>query len=159
MKDDLKRPCADCPWRRNSKPGWLGAATAKEFVYRADRQSPMECHLTVDYGDPNWRESIDEEKEVSYCRGAAEYLTNTFSSPRDPDWNAAVKRAVEEKPTRDGYPNIFGWTDEFLAHHDNELNARYVEASERLHGHNSSLDEYADEIERHAETRSRKVPR
>lgn len=158
MKDNLKKPCADCPWRRNSRPGWLGQSTAKEFVYRADRQSPMECHKTVDYSDPNWKESIDAADEVSFCRGAAEYLANTYSRPRNPEWCAAVDRAAQEKPTRDGYPNIFAWTDEFLAHHDNETNARYVEAATRRHGHDSSLDEYADEIERHAEWRKSHTP-
>lgn len=118
----------------------------------------MECHKTVDYSDPDWKDSIEADDEVSFCRGAAEYLVNTWSSPRDPAWNAAVKRAAEEKPTRNGYPNIFGWTDEFLAHHDNEMNVRYVEAARR-HGHDPSMDEYADEIERHAETRTRKAPR
>lgn len=157
MKDNLNRPCADCPWRRSSTPGWLGASSAKEFVYRADKQSPMECHMTVDYSQPNWKDDIEAAAEVSYCRGAAQYLVNSWSNPRDPQWSAAVQRASDEAPQASPgaakYPDIFGWTDEFLAHHDNEMNQRYVAASEARTGHDDSLDAYAAEIERHASMR------
>lgn len=94
----------------------------------------MECHMTVEYNDVNWKASLETD-EVAYCRGAAEYMANTFSSPRNPAWRAVVDRAVEEAGDRTNspaYPGIFGWTDEFLAHHDNDMNARYVEESHSL---------------------------
>lgn len=111
--------------------------------------------MTVDYGDPNWKATIDADDEVSYCRGAAEYLVNTGSSPRDEKWQAAVRRASQEANGYPPYPDVFGWTDEFMAHHDNATNARYVAAHERLHGPDHSLDDYKDEIDRHIEMRDR----
>src|SRR4051812_28841423 len=124
MKDALNRPCRECPFLRDSNPGWLGSSTAKEFIDGVDRQGAMPCHMTVDYSDPFWPHTIETDA-VSYCAGAAIYLNNTLSAPRDEEWGAVVKRLGSDRV------KVFAWTDEFLAHHDNEMNRRYVEASER----------------------------
>src|SRR4051812_1008430 len=108
MKDGLNRPCKECPFLTTSKPGWLGASTAKDFIEDVDHQVPMPCHMTVDYSDPDWRDSLKTDG-VSYCAGAAIYLNNTWSMPRDPEWGAVVRRLSDDRE------HVFTWTDRFLA--------------------------------------------
>lgn len=98
----------------------------------------MPCHMTVDYSDPDWPETLNTD-QVSYCAGAAIYLNNTWSSPRDPKWGAVVRRLEDDRES------VFAWTNEFLAHHDNDMNRRYVEASRRPHEpYPIALDEEGD---------------
>lgn len=117
MKDKLDEPCRECPFRRTSLAGYLGRNDAKSFIERVDRQRPNECHMTVDYNDPQWKEKIDD---AILCAGAATYLANTLSSPRDPEYQAAVDRLGPDHET------VFSWTDEFLAHHDTPQNAYFA---------------------------------
>lgn len=41
----MKRPCKDCPFRKNSLKGWLGEARASEFA----RCSNFLCHKDTDF--------------------------------------------------------------------------------------------------------------
>ena len=53
MKPPKGSPCAECPFRRKSLQGYLGANDVAEFVLAAEGgQSPMPCHMEVDYERP-----------------------------------------------------------------------------------------------------------
>lgn len=80
--------------------------------------------MTVDYSDPNWLETLKTD-EVSYCAGAAIYLSNSASMPRRADWAYVVRRLGADRVS------VFSWRGEFLDHHDNEMNRRYVEESQK----------------------------
>lgn len=122
MQDSRKNICQDCPFRRNASPGWLGASTAQQFLERVERQVPMECHTDFDYTREDWQNHLFDADTV-LCVGAAHYLANTASRPRDREWGAAVVR-------RGPSERVFANREEFLAYHDNEINKRYVEISE-----------------------------
>lgn len=128
MKDSLVRPCHDCPFRKKSSPGWLGSATAREFIDRVDAQVPMECHTEFDYKQDNWQARVLDDDTV-ICVGAAHYLANTMSSPRP--WDEAT-RSYSQAVDDHGYSDrVFASRAEFLAHHDNDMNKRYVETAHR----------------------------
>lgn len=124
MKDRLNKPCQECPFKREGNlAGWTGGATATEFIDRTQAQDPMECHMTVDYSRDGWQEI--EADSVSYCAGAAHFLANDMSLPRDPEW-AAVVRRLGKSPAVFGDHGKLNGREQFLARHDNELNAAIV---------------------------------
>ncbi len=101
-------PCFDCPWRRDAQPGWLGPATADEWVKTAQSDSPILCHLTIvnsDDGYADW-----DDPDLRQCAGAAIFRNNVCKLPRHP-----CDAAHDFTADRD---TVFGWYDEFTTHHN-----------------------------------------
>lgn len=96
-------PCAECPWVRDSAPGHLGPHTAGEWCDQAHGEAAIFCHLTIRHGH---HEVTDPE--LRQCRGAAIFRANVLKTPRNP--TAAVGPADRVR--------VFGWDDEFTAHHE-----------------------------------------
>lgn len=115
------RPCAECPFRRASLPGYLGSDTPENFIATALADYPMPCHLTVDYSDPEWRAKWERAGEGRLCAGAAIFFANLCKLSRDRDRPALpVDRAL-----------VFAHPGEFLAHHgDRQPAARSTEPGE-----------------------------
>lgn len=97
------RPCNECPWRRDSRPGHLGPYSAQEWANAAHGESPIACHETIKHEDQDW-------SELRQCAGMAIFRANIFKSPRHPK----VARAKRDEET------VFSWDDEFIAHHEGE---------------------------------------
>ena len=57
---NVKSPCKDCPFRKDTKKGWLGEMRITEIL----NQDSFVCHKTVDY-----LKSIPKEKERLQCAG------------------------------------------------------------------------------------------
>lgn len=90
------RPCSDCPWRRDSLPGWLGEATPdnstpEEWIRIAHAEFLLECHVISNM----------------QCAGAAIYRRNICKLPRDK--NLLTLPADREK--------VFAMPKQFLEHH------------------------------------------
>ncbi|WP_020397108.1 DUF6283 family protein [Thiolinea disciformis] len=70
MQFNLKRPCANCPFR-NDKPdqqGWLGALRAADIIVAITaQQGTFSCHKTTDIGDEG---EVIETKNTQHCAGA-----------------------------------------------------------------------------------------
>jgi len=50
-------PCKECPFRRRSLPGYVGASTPTEFISTTQADVAMPCHMSVDWvgkGDMGW---------------------------------------------------------------------------------------------------------
>lgn len=107
MKQHLT-PCAECPWRRSSAPGYLGASTPQEFLACADSEARMPCHVHLDYEDPEWEGKVPQ---VPRCAGRAIHYRNRCKQPRSPGEREFVN-SVQADPV-----NVFQWPDEFIAHH------------------------------------------
>ena len=105
MKAPCKKPCKACPFRRQSLPGWLGAASTEQFAQTVMADMPMPCHSTVDYDDPDWREGLHKAR---YCRGALTLFANQCKLSRDPE-RPRVPADREE---------VFGHIGEFVEHHN-----------------------------------------
>ena len=84
-------PCSDCPWRRDSLPGWLGGSTAEEFRQMAHGEVKYDCHAI----------------KGPQCAGLAIYRANVCKSVRDP----SVLRLPRDEAT------VFSTPMEFKAHH------------------------------------------
>lgn len=132
MKHNLKQPCNDCPYRRDSTRGWLGGsppdwfvrAALSDFAEYAEGAPFAPCHQTVDYEDPSWLPKLGE---VEACVGALQMCHNNGKLPRDPVRSAAVKAAGEND-------NVFRYPAEFIEHHDGEdvLSRSWVKEGEKM---------------------------
>lgn len=65
-------PCSDCPFRRDSMPGWLGLLSVDDWVELAHGEGSADCHTTKQKGGKGWA-----------CAGLAIYRANICKSPRD----------------------------------------------------------------------------
>lgn len=101
-------PCAECPWRKTSAPGWLGASTPEQFLAQAEAEIKMPCHCAVDYERPDW----EEQSEVApRCAGHAIYLRNRCKMPVEPGLAEFVRAVAQD------YGSVFGNGQQFLEHH------------------------------------------
>ena len=108
MLADLKEPCRDCPFRRKSVPGWLGADTPENFIETTLADYEMPCHLTVNYEDPAWFQDLSAAQA---CAGASIFFANICKLSRDP------KRLKLPPDTE----KVFASKTEFLTHHERGL--------------------------------------
>ncbi len=104
MKPPRGTPCRACPMRRTSLRGYLGDDTPEHFIQMMHGESPMPCHLAVDYADPSWRKQIASAPQ---CSGQAVYLSNVCKLPRP----GGAKTLPADRTA------IFANAQEFLAHH------------------------------------------
>jgi len=108
MKAPCKKPCGECPFRRKSIPGWLGADNAAGFMATTMADHPMPCHSTVDYERADWNDDLfSAETEARYCAGALIFFANIGKLSRD-----------RNRPRLPADPkNVFKTPAEFIAHH------------------------------------------
>lgn len=102
-------PCAQCPWRRTSAPGYLGASTTLEFLHQAEFAEKMPCHISIDYEQDDWAEV--QLPDAPRCAGHAIYLRNRGKLPTDHGTAQLVKMVSPDRET------VFGMHFEFLRHH------------------------------------------
>lgn len=115
MKHTLRKPCNDCPYRKNALPGWTGQADPEWFVDSALSDAALyqggatfaPCHKTVDYSSPTWEDDLGDSE---VCFGALRFAANCCKSPRDPERSAAVRAAGRGD-------DVFSSPQEFLDHH------------------------------------------
>jgi hypothetical protein len=100
LPDAVPHVCNECPWRRESCPGYLGPYDAFQWVNRLTSEGAIECHKTVSGDDQPW-------EEVKQCRGAAIVRGNIGKMPR----NEKVVVGPVDKET------CFATPQEFVEHH------------------------------------------
>jgi len=61
----IKKPCEDCPFRRNAVPGWLADQTPAEYCQMAHSNDLIQCHT----------KKLADGDHVQ-CAGAAIYRAN-----------------------------------------------------------------------------------
>lgn len=110
-----ERPCRECPFRRDSAPGWIGAYPTPEDLYRRaiDAEQRFPCHMAVDW-DASQGEVEQQLAAAPQCAGALAHMKNCSKMPR-PGSPVAYDAAEAEK--RD---DVFTWKGEFLKHHGSE---------------------------------------
>jgi hypothetical protein len=107
LPEMTKATCDECPWRRNSAPGWLGPLSAEDWVRLAHSDEPIACHKTI-VADDEW-----ETGHVYQCAGAAVYRKNVCKLP-------PPGVALAEAPDRE---NVFSNPMEFREHHGEKIGA------------------------------------
>lgn len=101
------KPCSDCPFRRASMPGWLGAGSPESFLDCLQRDEPLPCHQTIDYDDPRWLEKWNAQQGGSMCGGALIFLANKLQHPRTRGFPTLPSDRV----------TVFSDSLEFVRHH------------------------------------------
>lgn len=103
----VKQPCNSCPFRRASMPGWLGAGSPESFLDCMQRDEPLPCHQTIDYGDKRWLEGWTAQETGSMCAGALVFMANKLQTPRTRGFPTMPPDKVE----------VFANSLEFVRHH------------------------------------------
>lgn len=108
-------PCSECPWRKSSAPGWLGASTPLQFLAQAESGIRMPCHCAVNYERDDWEQQVEEAPR---CAGHAAYLRNRCKMPSDPEMRAFADRVGRN-------PEVFTRPEEFVSHHGGDVARTY----------------------------------
>lgn len=103
MKNDLKQPCNECPFRKNSLPGYLGGFTPEETYQGVmTHEEDFACHLT----------RHKPVKEMSRCRGSLLFLKKNGKMPKYNTKLAEELRKMGKPDTSNILSNF-----EFMSHH------------------------------------------
>jgi hypothetical protein len=110
----MSKPCKECPFKKDSVKGWLGAASGNPQEFLSSMEyNLLGCHMKV-----NWEEATDEEIEARAvkhpCIGALSFCENSAKFPR----GARVEGPYREHLDRaEKNPDVFKWSYEFIQHH------------------------------------------
>jgi hypothetical protein len=96
-----RQPCADCPFKVKSAPGWLGGYPLDSYAQPPSVGMPTSCHRT-DKGASDLR--------TGFCAGSLATIANDPDVEPLADYAAAVE-AVGPRP------DCIASVDEFRAHH------------------------------------------
>ncbi len=103
MKDDIKTPCKECPFRKTAIRGWLGGLTAQETKDAIMAEQDFSCHLTRKF----------KKNEKSRCKGSVLFLINHCKQPRmNLPLIDAVNKTKKEQHSRGDYLGF-----DFVAYH------------------------------------------
>ena len=104
MKNNLTKPCNECPFRKKSLPGWLGGETTESTLDFVRHEADFACHKT----------RHKPETEMSRCRGFLMFTKKICTIPKyNAELAAAVKKIDHKSKQMD---EILGIT-EFVPHH------------------------------------------
>lgn len=92
-------PCAECPFKNQILPGWLGGETVDDTVSAALSEQPFLCHLT-------------RGKSNKECAGRLLFAKSSAKMFRNSELESAARKLVAELGTKD----ILGLRD-FGNHH------------------------------------------
>lgn len=101
MKLRHKTPCNQCPWRKNSAPGYLGGNAPEVYADAVQRNTVPACHQR-DHGWDNPRSAM--------CAGALAVMQNSCIEPRyNGTWGDADKVGKRD--------DCFKWVRDFYRYH------------------------------------------
>jgi hypothetical protein len=104
----MKKPCKECPYLKNSLPGYLGDASYYPELFLNQLETPVlhPCHTAI-----NWEEATAEEIEnAPICTGALQFMNNTCKSSRYGGTRTKQHQAGKNA-------NVFDRRSEFIKHH------------------------------------------
>lgn len=109
----MKRsPCRECPFKKESLPGYLGAASGNPREFLTPHwvfEVRLPCHLTVDWEDNDWQEV---SQKAPLCQGLLIMMKNAGKLPRNPE----IANTVRE--TDANREDVFSFPHEFEKHHE-----------------------------------------
>ena len=118
-----KAPCAECPFRKDAAPGWLGGGEhglAEEYLRLAHSDQNVACHMSPGHG-------TDDVTRMRACAGLALYRKNVCKTPRDP-WAARAQEMVGDEHRGE----VFQTPKEFMDRHDTPVNRSFMEKMRRI---------------------------
>ncbi len=109
-KKHCKVPCGECPFRKNSLPGYLGGFSTTETFQAVTSEDDFDCHLTRDENDEG------EEVERMSCAGRMLFASNLAKQFRRKDLEA-VRLELKNNTPEHIKENILSY-QEFKKHHN-----------------------------------------
>ncbi len=110
-----KTPCTDCPFRKNSLPGWLSDYTPRELHNIIMAEKPFPCHMTHPNNIVTYEDAGSEEYPL--CAGALQYMKKAAKLPLNPELRALVSGI-----DRTQLDNILT-VPEFFEHHSKKISS------------------------------------
>ena len=104
MKDNLKKPCDECPFRKKSLKGWLGGETPQSTLDFVNGEADFACHKT----------RHKEESAMSRCKG---FLMFTRKMCKIPKYNKDLQTAVMKIDFKSPQLDEILTRIEFIPHH------------------------------------------
>lgn len=105
MRTNLRKPCGECPFRKEHPPGWLGPWESAGHVIVAAEFHTFPCHRTIKSD-----RKTDDTEDMEVCAGSARFMANKLVLPRDADM--AQSRALVGKGD-----DVFASSQEMIDHH------------------------------------------
>lgn len=105
FKKDRKKPCKECPFRRDNTLEGSNPGGSSPFVYVGQSEGPfwLPCHMEKEYDGKE-----TDPSKVNQCAGAAIYRANIGVAEKMPDQMLSLP---EDKET------VFASHAEFVAHY------------------------------------------
>lgn len=111
-----KQPCRECPFKKDSIQGYLGAASHQpEDFLNSMEWNILPCHLQVEWDEAD-EDEIDRQAIENPCIGALQFLNNSCKLPM----LARQKEGQVYNVLMDRFgknDKVFKWKHEFINHH------------------------------------------
>lgn len=125
MKFGLKKPCADCPFRKDSLKGWLGEERAQDIADAVtENDQTFACHKTVHHHDEEVEEEEVDEAEWNEEQANRQHCAGAIAMVEAEGKPNAMLQIAERLGLRDpgritaeGRRLSFISAKEFVAHH------------------------------------------
>lgn len=114
MKDAIKTPCVECPFRRDSASGYLGGYTPDMYMSATFSPASLACHKS-----PGFHEGEIEKQR--HCTGLAAFRANTgyIASVRLPGGGVSPSHAHDSTKLVGSDTEVyFATPEEFCEHHE-----------------------------------------
>lgn len=111
MCDVAANACPECPFRRDSAPGYLGAASGDPVGFLAPHWHagiPLPCHMQVDWEADQTQAEIEAKP---LCRGLLTVMRNAAKLPENERVRIARENISVDRET------FFSFPHEFHQHH------------------------------------------
>lgn len=111
MGDGHKKPCNECPFRKNHLQGWLGGRwTARALHAFVMSEQKFACHKTI--------EEEGKEAGTKVCIGSILYMNKNAKLCANPKM-----KKLQDKFRKEDTSNILN-VSEFLEHHKNSIETK-----------------------------------
>lgn len=108
VKHQLSEGCKECPFKKDSAPGWLGPWNPLTLHQYIIGEAPFACHSTT--------ANNDDFSPIELCAGSLIYAKNCGKSYRNRTLNLESKNIKKNKEDYLGFPG-------FLHHHNKNVKA------------------------------------
>ena len=110
---NLKRPCNECPFRKDTMFGWLGKRKATEIIdcIAGSDHGSFSCHKTNDFTESG----VKETETTEHCAGAL-ILLHKLGSPNMAMRLGYLARKFNGKNLLD-QDQVFDRSEDFIRHH------------------------------------------
>jgi hypothetical protein len=128
MKFDLRKPCVDCPFRKDALAGWLGRERAQEIADALTKEDKtFACHKTVAHhdieveeGDIDQAEYDEELANRQHCAGAIAMVEAEGAANSMLQVSERLGIRDPERVTAEGRELSFDSVEDFVARHTND---------------------------------------